>query len=109
MNSHIRRLAIAGVLAIAFVALGSSPAHAQGYFNLSVPGFSMSIGGGGYYGGFYPGYNVVAPSPVVVSPSYPVYAPYYTPRAYVVPRSYYYGAPYYGTGWYSPYRYSIWW
>jgi hypothetical protein len=111
MNSHIRRLAIVGVFAIAFVAQASSPAHAQGYFNLSVPGFSMSLGGGGFYSSYYPGYSVVAPNPVVVAPSYPVYAPYYAPRAYIAPGAYYgVGGPYYyGTGWYRPYRHGFWW
>jgi hypothetical protein len=114
MNVQFRALALAGILAVMFVGLGASRAQAQGYgVNINVPGFSMSVGGGipGAYGIYAPGVSVVAPSPVVVGSSYPVYTPYYAPRAYVVPRTYYYGAPYYGYsgGWYRPYHHGIWW
>ena len=107
MNVLFRSLAVAGILAV-FLGVGTSRAQAQ-YLNINVPGFSMSVGGGypGYYSPYVPSVSVVAPSPVVVGPTYPTYAPYYVPRAYVVPRAYY-GAPYYGTGWYRPYR-GFWW
>lgn len=114
MNAFYRSLAIAGILSVAFLGLGTSQAHAQGYgLNINVPGFSMSLGGGypGYYSAYVPGVSVVAPSPVVVGSTYPIYTPYYAPRAYVVPRTYYYGAPYYGygVGRYRPYRYGYGW
>jgi len=110
MNVLLRSLAIAGILAVLFLGLGTSQAQAQ-YFNLSVPGFSMSVGGNpGYYSPYVPGVSVVAPSPVVVAPSYPVYAPYYAPRAYIAPRPYYYGVPHYGYGggFYRPYHHGYW-
>ncbi len=110
MNTFYRSMAIAGILSVLFLGLGTSKAQAQGYgLNINVPGFSMSLGGGypGYYSAYAPGVSVVAPSPVVVGSTYPVYAPYYAPRAYVVPRTYVYGAPYYRYtgGWHHPYRY----
>jgi hypothetical protein len=110
MNVLCRSLAVAGVLSILFLGFGTTQAQAQ-YVNINVPGFSMSVGGvyPGYYGAYAPGVSVVAPSPVVVGSTYPMYAPYYAPRAYVVPRTYVYGAPYgYGGGWYRPYR-GGWW
>jgi len=111
MNVLLRSSAIAGILAVVFLGLGTSQAQAQ-YVNINVPGFSMSVGGGfpGYYSAYVPGVSVVAPSPVVV-PSYPMYAPYYAPRAYVVPRPYYYGVPHYGYGYggyYRPHHYGYW-
>ena len=110
MNLLFRSLAITGILSVVFLGLGTTQVHAQS-LNINVPGFSMSLGGGypGYYGAYVPGVSVVAPSPVVVGSTYPMYAPYYAPRAYVVPRTYVYGAPYgYGGGWYRPYR-GGWW
>jgi len=115
MNVLFRSMAIAGILAVVFLGLGTSRAQAQGYgVNINVPGFSMSVGGGfpGYYSAYVPGVSVVAPSPVVVGSSYPAYAPYYAPRAYVVPRTYYYGVPHYGYGYgggyYRPYHHGYW-
>ncbi len=111
MNVVLRSMVITGILAVVFLGLGTSRAHAQ-YVNINVPGFSMSVGGGipGYYGAYTPGVSVVAPSPVVVGSTYPVYTPYYAPRAYVVPRTYYYGVPHYGYGgYYRPYHYGYRW
>ncbi|MGO9465562.1 MAG: hypothetical protein ACLQIB_16630 [Isosphaeraceae bacterium] len=112
MNVLFRSMAIAGISAVVFLGLGTSKAQAQ-YLNINVPGFSMSIGGGypGYYSAYVPGVSVVAPAPVVVGSTYPVYTPYYAPRAYVVPRAYYYGVPHYayGGGYYRPYRYGYGW
>jgi hypothetical protein len=110
MNLLFRSLAITGILAI-FLGLGTSRAEAQ-YVNINVPGFSMSVGGGfpGYYSPYVPGVSVVAPSPVVVGTTYPVYTPYYAPSAYVVPRTYYYGVPHFGYGgYYRPYYHGYWW
>ncbi len=114
MNVLFRSLAIAGIASIGFLGFGTSHAQAQSYsVNVSVPGFSMGVGGGfsGSYSAYVPGVSVVAPSPVVVGTSYPVYTPYYAPTTYAVPSTYYYGASSYGisAGWYVPYRYGIWW
>ena len=55
MKTNWRIWAMAGVIAVGGLALGTSPAKAQGF------GFSFSTGPG-YYGGGYP---LVAPAPVV--------------------------------------------
>ncbi len=114
MNVLFRSVAMAGMASVLLLGLGTSQARAQGYsVNVSVPGFSMNVGGGlsGYHSAYVPGVSVVAPSPVVVGTSYPIYTPYYAPTTYAVPSTHYYGAPYYGysAGGYLPYRCGFWW
>ncbi|HEU5117022.1 MAG TPA: hypothetical protein VFT74_10190 [Isosphaeraceae bacterium] len=100
---HAMGWVVAGVAVLA-VGLGSaSKASAQGFFGLSTPGFSMSVGSGGYYpGAYYPGsyygaYPRVVP-PVVVAP------PVVVQRPVIIPGGGYgyggrgYGYPYGGRG-----------
>ncbi len=93
------------------LALGASPARAQGFsFGYSGPGVSVGVntGGYGYGGGVYAGAPVVvpgpvvAPAPVVVGP----YAPVVVTRPVVVGRPFVYGPrPFYGPRYYGgPYR-----
>ena len=114
MNMRLRTLGLAGITAVVLLGFGTSHAQAQSYsVNVSVPGFSMGIGGGftASSSAIVPGVSVVAPSPVVVGTSYPVYTPYYAPTTYAVPSTYYYTSPSvgYSVGLYVPYRYGIWW
>ena len=114
MNVLFRSVAITGIVSVVLLGLGTSQAKAQGYsVNVSVPGFSMNVGGGfsGSYSALCPECFGGSPSPVVVGTSSPIYTPYYAPATYAVPSTYYYGAPYYGysAGWYLPYHYGIWW
>ena len=60
MKTNWRIWAMAGVIAVGGLALGSTPAKAQGF------GFSFSTGPGYYGGGGYP---LVAPAPVFVAPA----------------------------------------
>jgi hypothetical protein len=114
MNMLFRSLAVAGIVAVVNLGFGTSDAHAQAYsVNVSVPGFSMGVGGGvtSYYSTSVPAVSVVTPSPVVVGSSAMVYAPYYAPTTYVVPRTYYYSTPSIGfsAGWYLPVHYGLLW
>jgi hypothetical protein len=97
MKTFWRSLAFAGILTAGGLGLGVSPARAQGFtFGYSGPGLSLGVAsGGGYYGG----YPVVTPAPVVVTPP-----PVVVPPPYVVARPYYPG--YYGgyPGGYRPYH-----
>ncbi len=90
MNLNWKSFALAAMVVVGCVGLGASPARAQGYsFGFSTPGFSLGVSQGpyGYYGGgYYPGYPVVRPGPVVVAPAVP----------YVVPRPIYGPRPLYG-------------
>lgn len=87
MKTTWRTLAVVGVLAVG--GLGSSEARAQfvggGYgYGYGGPGVSINIGAGrGYYpyaGGYYGGYPLVAPAPVVIAPPPVIVArpPYYS-------------------------------
>jgi hypothetical protein len=113
MKINGKSLLFAGLLAVVILGFGASPVRAQAFgFGYSSPGFSLGVGTGGYGyygGGYYPGYPVVAPAPVVVAPA----VPYVVPRPFYGPRAFYgppvaYGPRIYG-GWgyggYRPYRY----
>lgn len=85
MRRTIQTISLAGILALGgLLVAGASPAQAQ-LFGISTPGFSMSIGGPGYYGGFYGGYPGA--------------------YGYGVPYSGYYGGNPYGGGFYRGYGY----
>ncbi len=102
MKTILRTLTFVGVFGVAGLGFGARPAQAQVSVGIATPGFALGVGpGAGYYGGgFYPGYPVVAPAPIVVAPR-PVFVPPpyygygYGPRPYPVP---------YRGGYYGPYR-----
>ncbi len=115
MKTTLRTLTFLGVFGVAGLVLGARPAQAQVSLGIATPGFALGVGPGvGYVGGgYYPGYPVVAPAPVIVAP--PVYAPRpfyggygygygYGPRPY--PGYYHGGGGYYGPhrGYGGPYR-----
>ena len=99
MKTKWKIWAIAGVIAVGGLTLGTSPAKAQGF------SFGFSTGPA-YYGGYSP--LVVPAPPVVVAPT-----PVFVPQPYVVaPRPYYrsyrpyggYRGDYYGGGYRGGYR-----
>ena len=52
MGLSLRTAALAGILAIGVLAIGSAPANAQGYGGYYGQGYGGSYGGGGYGGGY---------------------------------------------------------
>jgi hypothetical protein len=85
MKALLRTVAMAGVLSVGGLGLAASPARAQAFgFGYASPGLSFGVATGGF--GYYGGYPLVAPAPVVVAP-----APVVVARPLVVPRPYYRG------------------
>jgi hypothetical protein len=105
MKPNWKSLALAVGLASGCLAMGAAPARAQGFsLGYAGPGVSVGVttGGYGYYpGGYYGGYPVVAPGPIVVGPAAPVLVrpPVIVPGPWIGPRAYVVRRPY---GWYGP-------
>jgi hypothetical protein len=100
MKTMIRTLAVAGVVAVGGLTVGTAPARAQVVgFGYTGPGVSVGVQTGGpyYYGGYYQRYAymppvVVGPPPVVVARPLIVARPVFAPR------------PVYYRGYYGPRR-----
>ena len=55
MKTLWRSIFLTGILTVGGLGLGATPARAQGYgFGVTAPGFSLGVGGGGYYPGYCP-------------------------------------------------------
>jgi hypothetical protein len=106
MKPNWKSLAIACGLAAGCAGAGASPARAQGFsFGYNGPGvsFGLTTPGYGYFGGgYYSGYPIVTPGPLVVSPVAPVVVrpPLVVPGLWIGPRAYVVRRPF---GWYGPY------